>query len=368
MQMRVLEGSAGADAPVRQGNPARQPTPAAMSERPFWRDALAPYARPDLGRSTINLATSVVPYVVLFVLMYVTLSVSYLLTLALAILAAGFLVRTFIVFHDCTHGSFLRSKRANAWLGTALGLLVFATFGCWRHKHAVHHATAGDLDRRGVGDVATITVAEYRARSWHGRLGYRLFRHPLVMFGIGPIFTLVVQPRVVPRSARPRIQRSVMATNCALIALVGALCWLIGWLDYVLIQLPTLMLAGAVGIWLFYVQHQFEDVYWESGEHWSYADAALRGSSYLKLPRVLQFFTGNIGFHHVHHLSARIPNYNLQRAHDENPMFHNVPTLSLVEGLRAVRLKLYDEQRRQMVSFAQAREHAGAASVTLSTH
>jgi acyl-lipid omega-6 desaturase (Delta-12 desaturase) len=364
MQMQVLEGPAGADAQTRPSNPVR----AATSERPFWRDALAPYARPDLGRSTINLATSVVPYVLLFALMYVTLSVSYLLTLALAILAAGFLVRTFIVFHDCTHGSFLRSKRANTWLGTALGLLVFATFGCWRHQHAVHHATAGDLDRRGVGDVATITVAEYRARSWRGRLAYRLFRHPFVMFGIGPIFALVVQPRMVPRSARPRIQRAVMVTDCALIALIGALCWLIGWQDYVLIQAPTLMLAGAVGIWLFYVQHQFEDVYWESGERWSYADAALRGSSYLKLPKVLQFFSGNIGFHHVHHLSARIPNYNLQRAHDENPMFHHVPTLSLADGIRAVRLKLYDEQRRQMVSFGQARRNAGAASLTPSAH
>jgi acyl-lipid omega-6 desaturase (Delta-12 desaturase) len=359
--MQALEGSAGADSASRWLEPPGPPPRRATRERPFWLEALAPYARPDRGRSAINLATSVVPYLLVVGLMYVALGVSYLLTLALALLAAGFLVRTFIVFHDCTHGSFLESKRANTWLGTALGLLVFATFGCWRHSHAVHHATAGDLDRRGVGDVGTITVAEYHARSWRGRLGYRMFRHPLVMFGIGPIFALVVQPRLVPRSARPRIQRSVMATNLALIALVGGLCWLIGWQSYLLIQAPTLMLAGAAGIWLFYVQHQFEDVYWESAEHWSYADAALRGSSYLKLPKVLQFFTGNIGLHHVHHLSARIPNYNLQRAHDENPMFHDVPTLSLADGVRTVRLKLYDEQRRQMVTFGQARKNAGGA-------
>ena len=330
-------------------------------ERPFWREALAPYAVPHLGRSLLDIATSVVPYLALSVLMYLSLDVSYLLTLALAIPAAGFLVRTFIVFHDCTHGSFLRSKRANAWLGTALGLLTFSTFACWRHNHAVHHATAGDLDRRGVGDLPTITVAEYQARSWRGRLAYRLFRNPLVMFGVGPIFALVVQPRVVPRSARPRIKRSVIATNIALVALVGTLCWLIGWRDYLLVQLPTVMLAGAAGIWLFYVQHQFEDVYWESTARWSYADAALRGSSYLKLPKVLQFFSGNIGLHHVHHLSARIPNYNLQRAHDENPIFHDVPTLSLTDGLRAMRLKLYDEERRRMVTFAQARKHASTA-------
>jgi omega-6 fatty acid desaturase (delta-12 desaturase) len=323
--------------------------------RPFWREALAPYARPHLGRGLLGIATSAVPYLVLSAVMYWSTGVSYLLTLALAIPAAGFLVRTFIVFHDCTHGSFLRSKRLNAWLGTALGLLSFSTFASWRHKHAVHHATAGDLGRRGVGDVMTITVAEYQARSWRGRLAYRLFRNPVVMFGIGPIFTLILQPRVFARSERPRMKRSVIATDVALALLVGTLCWLVGWQTYLLVQVPTIMLAGAAGIWLFYVQHQFEDAYWESGEQWSYADAALRGSSYLKLPKVLQFFSGNIGLHHVHHLSARIPNYNLQRAHDENPIFHSVPTISLADGMRAVKLKLYDEARGRMVTFAQAR-------------
>jgi omega-6 fatty acid desaturase (delta-12 desaturase) len=323
-----------------------------------WRDALEPYSCADRGRSAYWLLTSAVPYCGLFVLMDLSLGVSYLLTLTLAIPAAGFLVRTFIVFHDCTHGSFLASKRANRWLGTLLGLLVFLTFESWKHNHAVHHATAGDLDRRGVGDVLTLTVAEYEARSWRGRLAYRLFRNPLVMFGLGPIFTLVVQPRVVPRSARSRIKRSVMATNVALIGLVGGLCWVMGWRGYVLVEAPTFMLAGAAGIWLFYVQHQFEEAYWESSAGWSYADAALRGSSYLKLPKVLQFFSGNIGFHHVHHLSARIPSYNLQRAHDENLIFNQVRTLSLMDGLRAVRLKLYDENGGRMVSFAQARANS----------
>ncbi|HET6868398.1 MAG TPA: fatty acid desaturase [Solirubrobacteraceae bacterium] len=324
----------------------------------FWRDALEPYARADRGRSLACLLTSAVPYLLLFVLMDLSLGVSYLLTLALAIPAAGFLVRTYIVFHDCAHGSFLASKRANRWLGTSLGLLVFAPFECWKRAHAVHHATAGDLERRGVGDLPTLTVAEYDARRWRGRLAYRLFRNPLVMFGLGPIVALVVQPRIVPRSARPHIKRAAMATNVALVALVGGLCWLMGWHDYLLVQIPTIMLAGAAGIWLFYVQHQFEDAYWETSARWSYAEAALRGSSYLKLPKVLQFFSGNIGFHHVHHLSARIPHYNLQRAHDENPIFHDVPTLSLIDGLRAVRLKLYDQGSGRMVSFAQAR--AGA--------
>jgi omega-6 fatty acid desaturase (delta-12 desaturase) len=354
VKIQIPAGPGGADIEVRRATISSSRSGKAPPERPFWRDALAPYARPRLGRSVLDVATSVLPYLALSVLMYLALDVSYLLTLALAIPAAGFLVRTFIVFHDCTHGSFLASKRANEWLGTTLGLLTFSTFACWRHAHLVHHATAGDLDRRGVGDLPTKTVAEYQGLSPRGRLAYRLFRNPLVMFGIGPIFALVVQPRIVPRTARPRIKRSVRATNLALVLLVGSLCWLIGWQSYLLVELPTVMLAGATGIWLFYVQHQFEDVYWESGERWSYADAALRGSSYLKLPKVLQFFSGNIGLHHVHHLSARIPNYNLQRAHDENPIFHTVPTLSLADGIRAIRLKLYDEQDHRMVTFAQA--------------
>jgi omega-6 fatty acid desaturase (delta-12 desaturase) len=324
----------------------------------FWRETLAPYAKPDLGRSLLDLATSVLPYLLLSVAMYAALSVSYLLVLLIAIPAAGFLVRTFILFHDCSHGSFLASRKANLWLGTVLGLFVYSPFLRWRHDHAIHHATSGDLDRRGGGDVRTLTVTEYQALPPRARLGYRLFRNPLVMFGIGPIVALLVGPRIVAKSARPRMRQSVLGTNVALALLVLALCWLVGWRDYLLIQAPTLLLAGSAGIWLFYVQHQFEDAYWESAETWTYADAALRGSSYLKLPKVLQFFSGNIGLHHVHHLSARIPNYNLQRAHDENAIFHEVPTLSLGDGLRAVRLKLWDEKHRRMVTFAEARRGA----------
>ncbi len=337
------------------GKPRREP--------PFWRDALAPYAQPHLGRSLLDIATSVVPYVALSVLMYLALEVSYVLVLALAVPAAGFLLRTFIVFHDCAHGSFLSSRRANAWLGAICGLLVFTAFQRWRHEHAVHHATAGDLDRRGVGDIQTLTVAEYQALPWRRRLAYRLFRNPLVMFGIGPLYAMVLAPRWVSRSSRERIRRSVIATDLALAALIGTLCWLVGWREYLLVQMPTMLLASSAGVWLFYVQHQFEGTYWHSSEGWSYADAGLRGSSYLKLPGVLQFFTGSIGLHHVHHLSARIPNYNLQPAHDENSIFHDVPTLSLWEGLRAVRFKLWDEDRRQLVTFAEARAAATTSPV-----
>jgi omega-6 fatty acid desaturase (delta-12 desaturase) len=303
----------------------------------------------------LDLATAVVPYFALSALMFLALDVSYLLTLVIAIPAAGFLLRTYILFHDCTHGSFLPSRRANIWVGRALALVVFAPFASWRHNHAVHHATAGDLDRRGVGDVPTLTVAEYRGLTWRKRLGYRLFRNPVVMFGLGPILAMIIQPRLTSRSERPRIRRSVIGTDVALVVLVGALCWLLGWREYLLVQAPTALLAGAGGVWLFYVQHQFEDTYWETRGEWTYADAALRGSSYLKLPKVLQFFTGNIGLHHVHHLNPKIPNYNLQRAHDHNPIFHDVPTLSLWDGLRAVRLKLWDEDRGRLVTFAGSR-------------
>jgi omega-6 fatty acid desaturase (delta-12 desaturase) len=355
--MDVDEGSAGRTATAQAGGDADGP----RSPRPFWSEALAPYARPSLPLSMLDLATSVVPYLGLSVTMYFSLRVSYFLTLAIAVLASGFLLRTYIMFHDCSHGSFLPSRRANRWLGMVLGVIVLTPFLQWRHNHAVHHATASDLDRRGGGDVPTLTVAEYYARGWRGRLGYRLFRNPVVMFGFGPLFAMVISPRIISRTARPSLRHSVYATNLALAGIVVGLCFLIGWRDYLLVQGPTAMLAGSAGIWLFYVQHQFEDTYWERGGEWTYPDAALRGSSYLQLPQPLQWFSGNIGLHHVHHLNSRIPNYNLQRAHDENDIFKAVPTLSMWNGVRAVQLKLWDEDDGRLVTFAQARaSHPGA--------
>jgi omega-6 fatty acid desaturase (delta-12 desaturase) len=327
--------------------------------------SVAAFARPRLSRSLLDLLTSVVPFLLLSALMYRSLGVSYLLTLAIAIPAGGFLVRTFIVFHDCAHGSFFRSSSANTWVGRFCGLLVFAPFAAWRHEHAVHHATSGDLDRRGIGDVPTLTVAEYEAMPIVKRVGYRAFRNPLVMFGLGPIFAMILTPRFISLSARPRLVRSVALTNLALAAVVAGLCVLVGWRDFLLVWGPSALIAGSVGVWLFYVQHQFEDTYWESSGDWSYADAALRGSSYLRLPQPLQFFTGNIGLHHVHHLSTRVPNYNLQRAHDETPILQSVPTLSLWDGLRTARLKLWDEESGKLVGFSALRRQPDA-SLTLS--
>ena len=317
-------------------------------------EQLAAYARPCLRRGVLDILTSVVPYLALSVLMYRALDVSYLLTLALVLPTAGFLVRTFVVFHDCAHGSLLPSKRANRSVGRLLGLFVLSPFQRWRHDHAIHHATSGDLERRGVGDIITLTVREYRARRWPGRLAYRVVRNPIVMFGLGPVIAMMIGPRIATRSQRPRLRHSVLGTDVVLVIVIGGLCWLIGWQSFLIVWAPSALLAGSVGIWLFYVQHQFEDAYWQSAAEWNYSDAALRGSSYLKLPRVMQFFTGNIGLHHVHHLNARIPNYNLQRTHDENPIFHDVPTLSLRDALRTVRLKLWDEEHGKLVTFAQA--------------
>jgi omega-6 fatty acid desaturase (delta-12 desaturase) len=319
------------------------------------QDALAAYAQPCLRRGLLDIATSVLPYLALSVAMYLALGASVWLTLALALPAAGFLVRTFVVFHDCAHGSLLPSRRANRHVGRVLGLFVLSPYERWRHDHAVHHASSGDLERRGVGDLPTLTVSEYRALSARGRLGYRLIRNPVVMFGFGPVMAMMIGPRIPTRAQRPRFRHSVIGTDLALAVIIGGLCVLLGWQKFLLVWAPAAMIAGSVGIWLFYVQHQFEDAYWQTPSSWSYADAALRGSSHLKLPRILQFCTGNIGLHHVHHLNARVPNYNLQRAHDETALLHGVPTLSLWRALTTVRLKLWDEERGKLVTFAQAR-------------
>jgi len=329
---------------------------AAAAPRPYWRDSVARYERASTGSAALDLASSLGAYTVLTVAMYLLRDVSIWLTLALALPASGFLLRTFIVFHDCAHGSFMPTKRGNLWLGRLTGLVVFQPYANWRHNHAVHHGSSGDLDRRGTGDVETLTAEEYAARPWRGRLAYRLFRSPVVLFGVGPIWSLMIGPRFWNKRMRPRQRHSVWLTNLALAMWLGALIYVVGPVAWLEVQMPTAILAGTAGVFLFYVQHQFEDAYWESGESWSYADAALKGSSYLKLPKLLQFFSGNIGLHHVHHLSAKIPNYNLQRAHDEIPIFRDVPVLTFADGVRALRLKLIDPRSGRLLTWRQARQ------------
>jgi omega-6 fatty acid desaturase (delta-12 desaturase) len=316
---------------------------------------LAPYEHPDSRRAVMQIATSLLPYLALSALTYLTLNNPVWLTVLLAIPSAGFLIRTFVVFHDCSHGSLFPSRKANARVGSFLGLFVLTPFARWKHEHAVHHATSGDLDRRGVGDVYTLTVSEYNALPPRSRLAYRLFRNPLIMFGIGPIFAMIIGPRIVGKDARPRMRNSVLATDAALAVLFGLVFLLLGWKFVVEAWVPAAMLAGSGGIWLFYVQHQFEDAYWKTGEQWDYAEAALQGSTYLKLPKILQFFSGSIGLHHVHHLNSKIPNYHLQSAHDSHPVFAQVPTIGIAEGMRSIRLKLIDDRSGKLVTFAQAR-------------
>jgi omega-6 fatty acid desaturase (delta-12 desaturase) len=304
-----------------------------------------------MWRSVWQIINSLVPYLVLISLMYWSLSVSYWLTLLLAIPAAGFMVRLFIIHHDCGHGSFFKSASANTFVGYLTGILTFTPYEQWRRDHAIHHATAGDLDRRGVGDVPTMTVGEYRSAPLWKRAGYFLIRNPLVLFGIGQIFIFILSHRFWSPTAGKREKLSVVYTNLALLGIVLLADLTIGWKAYLLIQLPILWLGGAVGEWLFYVQHQFPGMYWARHKEWDYYRSAIEGASFYKLPRLLQWFTGNIGFHHIHHLSPRIPNYWLEKCHRENPIFSNVKPLTLLSSFQCMTLNLWDEERRKLVSF-----------------
>lgn len=316
-----------------------------------WRQAVAKYENPDLRRSVWQIVNTLVPYFTLCYLMYRSLEISYWITLALSVLAAGFLTRIFIIFHDCGHGSFFRSRKANDIWGFITGVLTFTPYYGWRHEHAMHHATAGDLDRRGVGDIWTLTVKEYLASSSRKRLRYRLYRNPLVMFVIGPLFLFFVWQRFAPRRASKRERDSVYWTNLALGGILAVMSLTIGLKAYVMVQLPIVVIGAAVGVWLFYVQHQYEGVYWERHDQWDYVTVALEGSSFYKLPKVLQWFTGNIGFHHIHHLSPRIPNYFLERCHEEEPLFRDVKSITLLSSVKSITFRLWDEDRRQLISF-----------------
>ena len=327
-------------------------TPPATS---VWKQAIAEHRKPVLRSGLWQICNSLIPYLALWGLMVWTLNISYWITLALAVFAAGFLVRIFIIFHDCGHGSFFKSKRANRLTEFVTGVLTFTPYRQWRYEHALHHATSGDLDRRGTGEIWTLTVQEYLEASRWKRFSYRLARNPLVLFGVAPSFVFLVQQRFPSRVAGKRERQGVYWTNAALLAIVVLMSLTIGIKAYLLIQLPVMLLAASAGVWLFYVQHQFEDVQWERREDWDYTEAALRGSSFYKLPKVLQWFTGNIGFHHIHHLSPAIPNYNLERCHNETPMFRQVKPVTLWRSLKALSFRLWDEQRRKLVGYGRLR-------------
>ena len=320
-----------------------------------WKEVVARYQQPSLWRSVWQIVDTLVPYAVLWVLMYRSLAVSYWLTLPLAILAAGFLVRVFIIHHDCGHGSFFKSQKANDVCGFITGVLTATPYHLWRWEHAVHHAGSGDLDRRGLGAVWTLTVQEYLEASRWKRFAYRMERNPFVLFGLAPSILFIVLHRFSSAEASKRDRHSVCWTNLALLALAAVLSWIIGLKAYLLIQLPVTMVAGMAGVWLFYVQHQFEGVYWQRHGQWDYTAAALEGSSFYKLPKILQWFSGNIGFHHIHHLSPRIPSYYLERCYNANPAFQRVTPLTLFSSLKLLTFRLWDEAHHQLVGYGYLR-------------
>lgn len=325
-----------------------------------WKELIATYQKPDALRASWQLVNTLGSYAAVWVLLYFSLAVSWWITIPLACLAGALLIRVFILFHDCGHGSFFASRRANDFWGFLTGVLTFTPYYHWRGDHAIHHGTTGDLDRRGIGDVWTMTVREYLESSRWRRFSYRLARNPFVLFAIAPLAMFLVFQRIPRAGAGRRERQSVWWMNLAVAAMAVGLSMVFGVVPYLVIQLTVLMVAGAAGIWLFYLQHQFEDAYWERGEDWDYAAAALQGSSYLRLPRIVQWFSGNIGFHHIHHLSPRIPNYNLERCHESDPVFQAVKPMTLLDSLRALGLRLWDESARKLVSFRELRRQRQA--------
>lgn len=315
---------------------------------------IANYKNPSPRSSVWQLINTLVPYIGLWILMAYAITISYWLVLPLTILAAGFTVRLFIIFHDCGHGAFFKSKLTNDIVGNILGILTFTPYARWHHAHLIHHRTAGNLDKRGVGDVWTLTVEEYNNLSRNKRRFYRIYRNPFIMFGLGAGLVFLVMNRFTRRGFSRKERISVFITNIGLALLATGISLLIGFKSYLLIQLPVMYFAATAGVFLFYVQHQYPDVHWYRDEEWDYSTVAINGASYLKLPRILQWFSGNIGFHHIHHLSSKIPNYKLEQCHKENEAFHRVIPVTFVSSMKSLSLRLWDEKRQQLVSYRQA--------------
>ncbi|WP_232698118.1 fatty acid desaturase [Brevibacillus daliensis] len=321
-----------------------------------WRADIAPYERPQMKRSVFQIVNTLVPFFVIWYLAYLSLSISYLLTLVLAIPAAGFLVRTFIIFHDCCHGSFFKNKVANEILGTVTGVLTCCPYHQWRRSHSIHHATSGNLNKRGTGDIWTLTVDEYVALPFFKRMYYRIYRNPFVMFFIGPIYIFLIDYRFNRRQAGMKERLNTYITNLGIIGIAVLLSWLLGWKEFLLVQGPIFFISGIAGIWLFYVQHQFEETYFEHEENWDYVKAALEGSSFYNLPKVLHWITGNIGFHHIHHLDPRVPNYYLEKVHNTNSMFRDVKSITLKTSIKSLQYRVWNEQSKKFVGFKEIKK------------
>ncbi|PLR78974.1 fatty acid desaturase [Bacillus sp. V3-13] len=315
------------------------------------RKQVAPYERSNLKDSIWQLINTFAPFFLLWFLAYQSLSISYFLSLGFSVIAAGFLVRMFIIFHDCCHHSFFKNRRANKILGTITGILTLFPYSQWQHDHSVHHATSSNLDKRGTGDIWVLTVDEYLEAPFWSRVAYRLYRNPFVMFGLGPIYAFLIKNRFNRKGARLKERLNTYITNLSALALAALLCWTLGWESFLLVQGPIFFISGSLGIWLFYVQHTFEDSYFEEDKDWEYVKAAVEGSSFYKLPKLLQWLTGNIGYHHVHHLSPRVPNYKLETVHNNTAPLQNVPTITLATSLSSLKFRLWDEQNKKFVGF-----------------
>lgn len=325
--------------------------------RTDWRAIISRYATADVRTSLWQVTTTLFFLVSGFVFAYWLMPIAWWAAMLMALPLAGLLIRTFIIMHDCAHGSFLPWSKANDTIGFITGVISFTPFQAWRREHALHHASSGDLDHRGVGDIVTLTVSEYQARTRFGRFKYWLYRHPVVLFGIGPLHMMILQRfkwRETLATGRKQLW-NVWMTNIALLGVIFILGWTLGWKMVLLVYFPAYYLAAAGGIGLFYVQHQFEEAYWERGRSWDYATAAVTGSSHLKMPGILNWFTGHIGLHHVHHLGPKIPNYRLKQAHEENEVFQTAPVLTIWSALKTLRLTLWDEQGQRMIGFREYR-------------
>ncbi len=325
-----------------------------------WLPILTGYWKPDPGRSTLELIITAVPFVAFWAAAWWALSISYWLTILLSLPAGAFMVRLFLIQHDCGHGAFFSKKRLNDWVGRTLGVFTLTPYYVWRRAHAMHHATSGNLDRRGMGDIDTLTLSEYRALTPVGRFGYRLYRHPLILFGVGPAYNFLLRQRLPLGFMRAgwRYWLSAMGTNLVMLLLAAVVIYFVGIGPFLLVHLPIAIVAASIGVWLFYVQHQFEGTIWARSDDWQVQDAALYGSSHYDLPGILRWFTANIGVHHVHHLCSRIPYYRLQNVLRDHPELAALKRLTLRQSLDCIRLGLWDEKAQKMVSFAEAKTSA----------